>query len=244
MILERPGASFAIPSEAWAEALLRAEDFGWTLQKPRTWYLAGNLSLSEQEATQLVAAWDCLFEIALHDPLAVYPIAIDIGLLSTLAAFCREGPFAVRRIPEQAPPGYGQEIGVNLWYVHDENGIIYSLRAKAYVVGGTDNEKLDFLQQRALLDYLIAQPFAILERFHITVGIGQESQVMPVAHLAMLASLSSPIALFEDALKVLEHRMPAQSEIDIPQDPLVCTTPLLQDEHGTIRPLFSSQRRY
>ena len=67
---------------------------------------------------------------------------------------------------------------------------------------------------------------------------------MPVAHVSMLDTLDSPIALFEDALKALESQMPAQSRVTIPQDPIACTTPLMQDSGGTIRPHFTGQRRF
>ncbi len=35
-----------------------------------------------------------------------------------------------------------REVILNLWYVRDEEGIIYSLRAKAYVADGSDEEKI------------------------------------------------------------------------------------------------------
>ncbi len=137
-----------------------------------------------------------------------------------------------------------REVVVNLWYVINDEGLIYSLRAKVYVVKGSDEEKLKFLQQRASLDYLIAEPFEIPKRFHIRIGTGPRSEIMPIAHLASLEVLSSPIALFEDALKVIEGRFPSQSQIDIPQEPLVCTTPLMQNEHKAIEPQFSKQTRF
>jgi hypothetical protein len=133
---------------------------------------------------------------------------------------------------------------VNLWYVRDEEGVIYSLRVKAYVGAGSDAEKLEFLQQRASLDYLVADPFEIPRRFHIQIGIGHDSKVMPVAHISMLQTLDSPIAIFEDALKVIESRFPAQSQLGIPQDPLVCTTPLMQNKQGVIESRVSGQIRY
>lgn len=133
---------------------------------------------------------------------------------------------------------------VNLWYVRDGEGIIYSLRAKAYVCAGSDAQKLKFLQQRALLDYLIAEPFEVPRRFHIHIGSGRESKVMPVAHISMVETLDSPVALFEDALKAIESRFPAQTQLGIPQDLLVCTTPLMQNKKGVIEPRISGQIRY
>ena len=126
------------------------------------------------------------------------------------------------------------EVTLNLWYVMDGNGFIYSLRVKAYVGTGSVAEKLEFLRQRSFLDYLIAEPFEIPKRFHVR--IGPDSKTMPIAQVAILRVLDSKIALFEDALKVIEGRFPSQSHIDIPQEPLVCTTPLIQNEQGVIEP--------
>src|SRR5262245_49104978 len=79
-----------------------------------------------------------------------------------------------------------REIVLNLWYVRDEERIIYSLRVRTYVCEGSDEEKLAFLQQRASLDYLVADPFEIPERFHIFVLSGTTETRMPVAHVSML----------------------------------------------------------
>jgi hypothetical protein len=138
----------------------------------------------------------------------------------------------------------GSEIVLNLWYVRDDEGVIYSLRAKPYVVVGSDDEKLAFLQERAALDYLIAEPFSVPERFHLTIGAGRDGKRMPVAHVSMLQGLDSPIALFEDAIRVLEDRFPAQSNTAVPEDPLVCTTPLMQNEAGVIVPNIEGTFRY
>jgi hypothetical protein len=124
------------------------------------------------------------------------------------------------------------EVALNLWYVSDDEGVIYSLRAKVYVVEGSDEEKLASLQAVAARDYLIAESFSVPERFHLHVGDTR----MPVGHVAMLQTLDSPIALFEDAVRVLEERFPTQSNLTVPQDPLVCTTPLVQNPAGVIVP--------
>ena len=128
----------------------------------------------------------------------------------------------------------------------DEDGIIYSLRAKAYIGIGSEVEKLEFLQQRASLDYLVAEPFEIPQRFYIQIGNMDtpETTLVPVAHVSMLQTLDSPITLFEDALRIIEDRFPAQSQLDLPQQPIVCTTPLMQNQQGIIEPRFSGQIRY
>ena len=136
------------------------------------------------------------------------------------------------------------EVVLNLWYLRDEEGVIYSLRAKPYVVVGSDDEKLTFLQERAALDHLVAEPFAVPERFHVTIGAGRGGKRMPVGHVSMLQGLDSPIALFEDAIRVLEDRFPAQSNTGVKKDPLVCTTPLMQNKAGVIVPSVEGTFRY
>ena len=138
----------------------------------------------------------------------------------------------------------GHEVIMNLWYIRDEEGIIYSLRAKAYVAADSDEEKLKFLQERASLDYLIAEPFEAPARFHMTIGDGSGAKRIPVGHVSMLQTLDSPIALFEDAIKAIESRFPAQSKISVPEDSLVCTTPLMQSADGVIEPRIMGQVRY
>lgn len=137
-----------------------------------------------------------------------------------------------------------REVILNLWYVRDEEGIIYSLRARAYLAEGSDDEKLRFLQERSTLDYLIAEQFEIPSKFHATIGMGREAKKMPVGHIAMLSTLDSPVALFEDAIRTLENRFPSQSDLSVPEDPLVCTTPLMQNSKGLIEPRIDGQFRY
>ena len=120
------------------------------------------------------------------------------------------------------------EIILNLWYVHDDMGVIYSLRARCYIGTGSDQDKLRFLQQHAALDYLIAKPFPIPKRFHVS--------GMAVYHKAALDLLSNPVELFEDAIQAMERELPAQTKLSIPHRPLVCLTPLIGNDRREIFP--------
>ena len=140
--------------------------------------------------------------------------------------------------PEQA------EIILNLWYVMDDAGIIYSLRARLYVCHGTDESKQSFLQERAILDYLIAQPFPVPDRFSSQVGVGEHQQKMPVSHVSMIDSLDSPIALWEDAIVELEKNIPMQTALTIPSDPVFCFTPLVGAEDGSVYPRIDGTNQY
>ena len=89
------------------------------------------------------------------------------------------------------------EIVLNLWYVRDEQGLIYSLRIRPYVCIGTDDSMLAFLKERASLDYQIAQPFPIPEAFHTTVMEDGRNVKCPVAHVSML-DLRKPLPMYEE----------------------------------------------
>ncbi len=131
------------------------------------------------------------------------------------------------------------EIVVNLWYLFDDLGIIYSLRGRAYIVSGTDEEKLAFLRQFSETDYLIAQSFPVPERLRATfVGEDRRSK-LAVANHRMVDELGGAEVLFEEVLVELEKQLPAQTELSIRQAPLICITPLLANEHGTLSPVTS-----
>src|SRR5438874_2011785 len=105
--------------------------------------------------------------------------------------------------------GANAEIVLNLWYVTDETGAIYSLRAHPYVAVGTEDEKLKFLRSRAELDYLIAAPFPVPERFHVNVkGIGSRgpTRKLAITVVSALDEIGGIGALFEDVFKELNAR--------------------------------------
>lgn len=144
------------------------------------------------------------------------------------------------------------EIMFNLWYLHGGDGFIYSLRARAYVCTGNEEEDLAFLQRLAATDYLIAKPFSIPQVFHIrqTVVETGEDEILSVAHISIvtenavaLGMVDNRIAIFEEAIKEFGKEFPAQSRLNVPPNPLVCITPLVGDEDGNIEPEFRSTRR-
>jgi len=125
-----------------------------------------------------------------------------------------------------------KEVCLNLYYVYDDQGIIYSLRIHPYVIEGSDEKKLNFLRERAPYDYLIARPFEIPKNFYIFIN----NERVPVGHITMLKTLDSPLAIFEDAIKEVEDSFPAQSAISISESPIICITALRGDEDGNIYP--------
>jgi len=138
------------------------------------------------------------------------------------------------------------KIILNLWYVFDDTGTVYSLRARAYVQRGSDEEKLRFLQRFAETDYLIARPFPIPERFHTMVVEGRTKRKMPVMPTQLLETHGGPVTaadLFDEAFKQIEKDLPAQTRLSIPEDPLICLTGLYADDDGNVRPRIDGQVR-
>ena len=117
------------------------------------------------------------------------------------------------------------EICLNLWYVRDEEGFIYSLRARAYLLEGNDSDKLRELQRHSKTDYLIARAFPIPARLGINGN--------PIFHESVFITFDK-IKLFEDAINTLQSELPAQTPFDISDQPLVCFTPLIGDDDGNI----------
>jgi len=134
------------------------------------------------------------------------------------------------------------EIILNLWYVVDDLGAIYSLRSKCYVEVGDDEYKLNFLRSRATKDYLVAPPFPVPKAFH-TALVGALRQELGVALLPALELLGGPQVLFEDVYREMERRLPAQTKLSIGRRPLVCITPLLCSDNDELVPQTSLPTR-
>jgi hypothetical protein len=124
--------------------------------------------------------------------------------------------------------------------VLDDEGLIYSLRARCYVHTGTNTEKLEFLRSVAGIDYLIAQTFEIPERFHITIHDGERVAKVPMASYTGIRATVPFSALFEDAIHEMEKQIPKQTPLGIGQQPLVCMTTLLGDAEGNMRALIEN----
>ena len=135
-------------------------------------------------------------------------------------------------LPEDA------EIVANLWYVIDDQGFIFSLRAMSYVATGTEQEKLSFLASRAYLDYLVARTFSIPTRYGTTfVDNGDERTKYAVIHHDSTAAIGGVDQLFFDALDTIQSDLPAQTELQIPESPLIKVTALHGSRDGAVMPV-------
>jgi hypothetical protein len=136
------------------------------------------------------------------------------------------------------------EIVLNLWYVYDDIGAIYSLRARAYVASGSDEDKLSFLQHHAMLDFLIAKPFPVPERLHTTVAEVGEKQKMAFVLKQAVEVMGGARTLFEEVFVEMEKELPAQTKLSIGSKPLVCITPIFAYPDGTLEPRFAGQEKF
>jgi hypothetical protein len=133
------------------------------------------------------------------------------------------------------------EVILNLWYIQDTEGVIYSLRARAYVGVGSDDDKVELLRRFAEIDYLIARPFPVPEAFHVV--LADSGTKLPVAYAHAVSLMNAPLEIFEAAIKSLNDDIPAQTKLEIPRAPLVCITTLIGDDGGNLRPLVTETKR-
>ncbi len=130
-----------------------------------------------------------------------------------------------------------REVILNLWLVFNNNNVgIQGLRMQHYVVTGSDEEKLQLLQERSRQDYYAAAVVPIPGRFFTIRVDGTEMRRVPVVKPEALEILGGPVVLFEDAIRQLETEVLKRQDLVVPKDPLVCVTALLADDEGTFTP--------
>ena len=94
------------------------------------------------------------------------------------------------------------EVILNLWYVTNRV-VISSLRAKAYVASGSDDEKLRFLRMRANLDFGDAQVYPVPENLKADVTMVDGSTEVAAGKActhATLEFMGGYPALFRDII--------------------------------------------
>jgi len=124
------------------------------------------------------------------------------------------------------------EVILNLWYVTD-GYIISSLRSKAYVASGTDQEKLGFLQKRANSDFRAAQAHPVPDSLKTEVKLVGESGVASVGRECthqMLDMMGGYMALFR---AVVEATPSHGFHFDTSQA-MMCITGLVKGTDGEL----------
>lgn len=120
----------------------------------------------------------------------------------------------------------------NLWYVTNRT-IISSLRAKAYVASGSDDEKLQFLRKRANHDFHDAQVHPIPEDLkadvHFVDGSTEVAAGKACAH-ATLEFMGGYPALFRE---ILQNTPKTSFRFD-PRQAMMCITCLEKGHDGKL----------
>ena len=138
------------------------------------------------------------------------------------------------------------EVVANLWVYADEDGLIARLAGKAYVLDGTDREKLDLLRQLAASDFLSAEWQPIPKNFGL---IGPDGQRLNFAQLHALQDENTKAALVGPLLDKLASSLPPQlCEVDgeyqqfsmkMPEAPLTVLTVVMEYPDGRLVPVLN-----
>jgi hypothetical protein len=144
-------------------------------------------------------------------------------------------------------PLINPEVVANLWVYADEAGYIARIAGKAYVLDGSDRDKLEFLRQLAATDFLCAEWMPVPENFEVTVSDGQR---LRYAQLSALSDEYYKSVLVGPLLEKLAISVPEQlREIDgeyrpfklsMPEAPLTVLTVVIEHPDGRLVPMINN----
>src|SRR6202451_1929898 len=80
---------------------------------------------------------------------------------------------------------------------------------------------------------------AVPKRLHTTMAAEDSRRTLAVSDHRIIDELGGAEVLFEEVFVELEKQLPAQTNLSIGRDPLICITPLLAKEHGCLNPVTS-----
>lgn len=140
------------------------------------------------------------------------------------------------------------EIALNLWLLIDEAvGYAYALMGRAYMLGGSEEEKIRKLRELAMTDYALAKRHRVPANFTVVDPAGNKRERLVDPGLAM-GSEQIPF-VFESVISELEKELPPEIKwVDgemvltpqvIPQDPIMVCTGLIEHSDGRITSLTS-----
>jgi len=135
------------------------------------------------------------------------------------------------------------ELVFNLWYrVDAPTGFTLALYGKTYALRGTNERKLETLQELARSDFVTARTFTVPERFSVVFADGTAKRA---AHAS--AARDELAGLFEEVFKALEAEVPsfavfnggkeAVRRLRGPENPLCVKTCLMVTDDGKVHPV-------
>lgn len=139
------------------------------------------------------------------------------------------------------------EVVANLWVYADEAGYIARVAGKAYVLDGTDREKLDLLRRLAATDFLCAEWMAIPENFGVIEPNGER---LRYAQLSILSDEYAKSVLVGPLLEKLATSVPKQLRevngeyrsftLQMPEAPLTVLTVVVEYPDGRLVPMINN----
>lgn len=139
------------------------------------------------------------------------------------------------------------EVVLNLWAYSDDDGTVLRVAGRAYVLCGSEREKLSRLRELSLSDFLAAKWQKVPDNFSVHHTSGQI--LRGVASVSQLRDPQAHSVLFEPVMKVAEEDLPDQVRsvrgdyesfrMKLPADPLCVTTIVIEREDGALVPMLS-----
>ena len=138
------------------------------------------------------------------------------------------------------------EVVANLWVYSDEAGNVARVAGKAYVLDGSETEKLALLRQLAATDFLCAEWIPIPESFGV---ISPSGERLRYAQLSVLSDEYSKSILVGPLLEKLAESLPKQLRqvgeeyvpfvMEMPDAPLTVLTVVVEHADGQLVPMVN-----
>lgn len=137
-------------------------------------------------------------------------------------------------------PGKGApEVCLNLWYVIDgRSQLVHVLYARAYVLAGSDEEKMETLQRLARYDFTEAKSY------RPNSGVDASGDGVACQTVTPYAVMLEPLRVFAEFLDELEENPPRFTvspgteadfwQFGVAEEPMWLLTMLYDDAHGNL----------
>lgn len=150
----------------------------------------------------------------------------------------------IQRAPAEQRQGVNPaqpELIFNLWYVHNDLGIINGLLVREYIVTGTDQDKLNILKDRGKYDWICSRMFDVPEKYHVTSVNPDGPKIVPFSHTSLLEQTRNGRDLFVEAIETVKKWYSIYNGILIYDESPYYVSPLILDyENRTLSsPIFT-----
>lgn len=144
-------------------------------------------------------------------------------------------------------PPRDPEVVANIWVYSDEAGYVSRIAGRAYVLDGTDREKLDLLKRLAATDFLCSEWMPIPENFGV---VSPDGERLSYTQLSVLSDEYSKSMLIGPLLEKLAESVPEQLcerngeyqrfRMEMPEAPLTVLTVVIEQANGQLVPMLNN----